>query len=234
MDGGVSHVCLHLGQEILHLGCRPTQVPKDLQADSFNSPEHILLEERSHSLVVVSFGPWAQWPEEAPLDDVLEADFLEPPLVVPPVGPRPTHALRAFLDVLIPLGEGAIRRGRACEGEGEHGILHLKVATWSERVEGLAENGFGVSKAGEQGASVDVVEFLVESPRIFGVVDFEAAVGRDAGCVRVLSAKIRVPCRRVVGVGRSMVGMPELFRLDRTQICSYDLCAGKFLGYRSC
>jgi hypothetical protein len=59
--------------------------------------------------------------------------------------------------------------------------LQLEVAAGS----GVAEGGlYDVevrAEAGGYGAQVDVVELVRVQPRVFGVVDFEAAVGGDEG-----------------------------------------------------
>jgi hypothetical protein len=60
-------------------------------------------------------------------------------------------------------------------------ILELEVAAWTEEVEsGLYDWEVGF-EAGEEGAAVDVVELVGEVPGVFAVVDFEVAVGWDAG-----------------------------------------------------
>lgn len=45
----------------------------------------------------------------------------------------------------------------------------------------MDDYGVGVFEAGGEGAAVDVVEFVAEGPVVFGVVDLEVAVWRDAG-----------------------------------------------------
>ena len=52
---------------------------------------------------------------------------------------------------------------------------------WSECREGFVDDLCRVAEAGEEGAAVDVVEFLSVGPGFFGIGDFECAVWRDAG-----------------------------------------------------
>jgi hypothetical protein len=59
-------------------------------------------------------------------------------------------------------------------------VLQLKIAAWGERVEGLADDVLGVFEAGKECAAMDIFKFLSEIPVVFCVVDFKAAVRRDA------------------------------------------------------
>jgi hypothetical protein len=52
---------------------------------------------------------------------------------------------------------------------------------WSECREGFVDDLCRVAEAGEEGAAVNVVEFLMVGPGFFGIGDFECAVWRDAG-----------------------------------------------------
>jgi hypothetical protein len=56
-------------------------------------------------------------------------------------------------------------------------IEHFEMPAGSERVESLFEDGGNVFEADGEEAAVDVIEFLRVEPVVFGVVDFEAAVG---------------------------------------------------------
>jgi hypothetical protein len=44
----------------------------------------------------------------------------------------------------------------------------------------LADDVLGIFEAGKEGAAVDIFEFLSEIPLVFCVIDFKAAVRRDA------------------------------------------------------
>lgn len=63
---------------------------------------------------------------------------------------------------------------------GKTPVLELEVAAWGEGVVGLGDDEGGVAEAGEEGAAVDVVEFVGEGPFVFCVVDFELAVWGEA------------------------------------------------------
>lgn len=81
---------------------------------------------------------------------------------------------------LEPLVQRCICWWIAKEFEGKDHVLHFEVAAGCERVKGLLQDVFRIFEAGEDGAGVDEIEFFMEDPFVFGIVDFEAAVGRDA------------------------------------------------------
>jgi hypothetical protein len=58
--------------------------------------------------------------------------------------------------------------------------MQLKVAPWPKRLEGLPEYLARVLEAGEQGPTMDIIKLLAEDPLVFGIVDLEVAVGRNA------------------------------------------------------
>jgi hypothetical protein len=58
-------------------------------------------------------------------------------------------------------------------------ILHLKPAARSKRIVSFFENCGGILEGREQGAAMDVVEFLVEDPLILGIVNLKLTVWRD-------------------------------------------------------
>ena len=60
------------------------------------------------------------------------------------------------------------------------GVLELKNPAGPEAVEGGVYDEGGVAEAGEEGAAVDVVEWMGVVPGFFGVVYFEGAVWRNA------------------------------------------------------
>jgi hypothetical protein len=54
--------------------------------------------------------------------------------------------------------------------------LHLKVAAWSEAMEGTGEDSRDIFEAVHESSTVDVVEWLGEEPVFFCIVDLEVAV----------------------------------------------------------
>jgi hypothetical protein len=67
----------------------------------------------------------------------------------------------------------------------EDDVLQLEVAAGGEGAVALGDYGAGVLEAGYEGAAVDEGEGVKEGPVVFGVFDYEAAVGGDAGFVRI-------------------------------------------------
>lgn len=74
---------------------------------------------------------------------------------------------------------GAIHGG--VDAEDWHlGVLELEDPAGPEAAEGGVHDEGGVAEAGEEGAAVDVVEWVAVVPGFFGVVYFEGAVWGNA------------------------------------------------------
>jgi hypothetical protein len=76
--------------------------------------------------------------------------------------------------------EGCAVHGVVDAGDRHLGILELENTAGAKDGEGGGDDEGGVTEAGEEGAAVDVVEFLGVGPVFFCVGDFEAAVWWDA------------------------------------------------------
>ena len=63
----------------------------------------------------------------------------------------------------------------------EDDVLEFQIAAGGEGGVGFGDYGGGVLEAGYEGAAVDEGEGVGEGPIVFGVFDYEAAVGGDAG-----------------------------------------------------
>lgn len=59
----------------------------------------------------------------------------------------------------------------------EDEVLHLEIAAGCESSVGFSNYDGGILEAGGEGAAVDEIEWVRKSPVVFGVVDYEVAVG---------------------------------------------------------
>lgn len=58
--------------------------------------------------------------------------------------------------------------------------MQLEISPWLKRVEGLADDLAWVFEARKQSPTMDIIKLLAENPFVFGIVDLEVAVWRNA------------------------------------------------------
>ena len=134
----------------------------------------------SQSIIIVAPGAYRR---EERLDvHIHQALPLKPLTILVAINPLVPRLLPYLGDEAQPADRGAVGRGLGVrEREREGRVLDLEDAAGGEGVDGGADDAARVPEAGEDGARVDVVEALPgsEQPVVLGVVDEEAAVGRD-------------------------------------------------------
>jgi len=144
-------------------------------------PLHQLLsKQHAHHLQPLPLRPRPNRPLEMLLRDIHEARLLKILLVA--------SRVREVLPELFRCSHECMREGFRCASgirvvdapRREHDVLQLQVAAGGERRVGFGDYGGGVLEAGYEGAAVDEIEGVREGPVVFSVVDYEAAVGRDA------------------------------------------------------
>jgi hypothetical protein len=96
------------------------------------------------------------------------------------IGPWTAEFLGAGHYDLVPFIQHGVYGGGADVLEGKTSILKLEIPAGGERLEGFGDDKGGVFETCEKGAAMNEVEGIAECPFVFGVVDLETAVWRDA------------------------------------------------------
>lgn len=81
---------------------------------------------------------------------------------------------------MAPLEYGGVVERSVRAAEGHASVLHLEDTAGGETLESTGEHGGDVLEAVHESTAVDVIEWLAKRPLVFGVVDLELAVWRNA------------------------------------------------------
>lgn len=176
------NLLLHLYQILFDLLGRHAQSPRhNRHTNSMQARHEILPHPSAQKFILLPSRPRTNRERRPPLDDIHKSNLLQHVRILAGIREILPQGFRAGHESPTPVLQRAAVAARVEEAHRQVAVLQFEVAAGAQGVECVREDDAVGAKAGYERAAVDVVECLREEPWVFGVVDFEGAVGWDAG-----------------------------------------------------
>lgn len=185
MDPPISNITSHICKENLNLLLRPSRSSgQNRHTHSINPIQKILLCPHRNQFLLFAPGPRITRPIKVLFCNIHESSSFHIFPIILRIGDCTAEFGRRFTDYLRPLLERGTINSVVDTGDGHLWVLKFEDAAGTQGREGGGDDEGGVTKTGEQGTSMNVIETWGIGPFFFCVGDLESAVWRyNTRCV---------------------------------------------------